>query len=102
MPNHRKTPPPHVDQKPTRMEEEPLCSPGLNSPSVTPKDVSSEDASSKDMTERKINSEDLEEREEEMLDDAVDMTFPASDPIAIPTPDDYKDRQKKKSQTGQH
>jgi len=79
-----------------KQTEEPTASPGDNSPSVTPKDVCAEDASSKDVTERKIASSDAAEREEELLDDAVDMTFPASDPIAIPTPD--KNREKGKTQ----
>lgn len=63
------------------------ASPGNNSPSVTPKDVSPDAASAKDVTERKICSEDVAEQEEELLDDAVDMTFPASDPIAIASPE---------------
>ncbi len=58
-------------------------SPGLNSQSVTPKDVRSKHASSKDVTARKTTSDDPEEKAQEMLDDAVDMTFPASDPIAV-------------------
>lgn len=58
-------------------------SPGINSPSVTPKDVGPQDASSKDITERKITSPDPDEKEEELLDDAVEMTFPASDPPAV-------------------
>jgi hypothetical protein len=56
---------------------------GDNSSSVTPKDVSSRHASSKDVTSRKTTSTNQDEKEEEMLDDAVDMTFPASDPIAV-------------------
>jgi hypothetical protein len=56
-------------------------SPGTNSPSVTPKDVTSQDAASKDVTERKITSSNPEEKEQELLDDAVEMTFPASDPV---------------------
>jgi hypothetical protein len=55
---------------------------GTQSPSVTPKDVSRHDASAKDITERKTRSSNPDEKEEELLDDAVDMTFPASDPIA--------------------
>jgi hypothetical protein len=70
--------------------EEPTSSHGINSPSVTPKDVSPHDASAKDVTERKTACDDPEERQQEMLDDAVDMTFPASDPIAIPTPESAK------------
>lgn len=59
------------------------ASPGNNSPSVTPKDVSPQDVTSRDVTERKTCSPDPEEREEELLDDAVELTFPASDPLAV-------------------
>jgi len=84
MPNLKKS----AQDKQRKTSEEALgASPGDNSPSVTPKDVDAENASSKDVTARKIASADPAEREEEQLDDAVDMTFPASDPIAIPTPD---------------
>jgi|GEM_PF-2097299 len=56
---------------------------GTNSPSVTPKDVSPQDAAARDVIERKTTSVDPEEREEELLDDAVELTFPASDPLAV-------------------
>lgn len=56
---------------------------GDNSPSETPKDVAPQDAASRDIVERKIASSDPEERVEALLDDAVEMTFPASDPLAI-------------------
>jgi hypothetical protein len=60
---------------------------------VTPKDITPDDASWADRTERKIASDDAEERQEALHDEAVDLTFPASDPIAIPTPrDDAKAR----------
>jgi hypothetical protein len=55
---------------------------GDNSPVETPKDVSPQDAASRDVVERKVCSPDPEEKEEEMLDDAVELTFPASDPPA--------------------
>lgn len=55
---------------------------GTHSVAQTPKDVSSHDAASKDVTERKICSDDPDEKEQELLDDAVELTFPASDPIA--------------------
>jgi hypothetical protein len=65
-----------------------------NSPvAVTPKDITPDDASWADRTERKIASGNTEEREDALLDEAVDLTFPASDPIAIPAPrDDAKAR----------
>ena len=53
--------------------DELLSSPGNNSPSVTPKDVSSCDASAKDVMARKTCSDDPDEREQEMLDDAVNV-----------------------------
>jgi hypothetical protein len=79
-----------ASQRHSPQPEEPTSSHGNNSPSVTPKDVSPHDASAKAVTERKIACDDPAEREQEMLDDAVDMTFPASDPIAIPTPESAK------------
>lgn len=58
-------------------------SPGINSPAQTPKDISSKDATARDVTERNIASPDPEERQQAQLDDAVDSTFPASDPVAV-------------------
>ncbi|HZW20982.1 hypothetical protein [Noviherbaspirillum sp.] len=55
---------------------------GTQSASQTPKDVSPQDAASKDVTDRKMCSDDPEEKEQELLDDAVELTFPASDPVA--------------------
>ncbi len=56
---------------------------GNNSPSETPKDLAPQDAAAKDVTERNITSSDPEEKEQALLDDAVEMTFPASDPLAV-------------------
>lgn len=81
MSNRKKSPEQDKDQAGQR------SSPGNNSVSETPKDVNSEDAAAHDMKERHIASSDPQEREEELLDDAVEMTFPASDPIAIPKPE---------------
>src|SRR5690606_25454055 len=69
--------------------QQPTSSPGNESSSVTPKDVGSDTATAKDRRERKLASENEEERTEEQLDDAVEMTFPASDPIAIPDPEQH-------------
>lgn len=77
-----KRPPQQEDEQ----QQELPSSQGDNSKSVTPKDVSSRDAAARDVTERKTCSDDPEEKEQEMLDDAVELTFPASDPIAIPSP----------------
>lgn len=74
-------------QLPEDDTDQPTSSHGDDSKSVTPKDVGSSTAASKDVKERKTASEDSDEKVEEQLDDAVEMTFPASDPIAIPDPD---------------
>lgn len=60
-------------------------SPGDNPVEVTPKDISPNDAAARDMHVRPIASPDPEEREEALLDDAIEDSFPASDPIALPT-----------------
>jgi hypothetical protein len=49
---------------------------------VTPMDVSPDDASARDTSERAICSDNADEQQEAVLDEAVEMTFPASDPIA--------------------
>ncbi len=60
---------------------------GISSAVVTPKDVAPGDASAKDVVERNVRSDDMAEREEALLDDAIDLSFPASDPIAVPSHD---------------
>ncbi|MDQ9171582.1 hypothetical protein Q8A64_14300 [Oxalobacteraceae bacterium R-40] len=57
-------------------------SPGDSPVGVTPMDVTPEDATSRDITERPVCSENAEEHQEAVLDEAVELTFPASDPIA--------------------
>ncbi|HJV53887.1 MAG TPA: hypothetical protein VJ652_20640 [Noviherbaspirillum sp.] len=64
---------------------EPTSSHGIQSPAVTPPDLVPEDAASRDVTEHKLHSDDLEERAQALLDEAIEETFPASDPISIPT-----------------
>lgn len=49
---------------------------------MTPKDISPQDAAWADLCERKTASDNPQEREEALLDEAVEDTFPASDPIA--------------------
>lgn len=66
----------------TKPELEKHSSPGDNSLSVTPKDVSKHSAAAKDLTERHLCSADPEEKQQELLDDAIELTFPASDPPA--------------------
>ncbi|HYD94994.1 MAG TPA: hypothetical protein VEC01_06685 [Noviherbaspirillum sp.] len=56
---------------------------GDQSASQTPKDVSPQDAAARDVTDRNTCSTDPEEREQAQLDDAVELTFPASDPVAV-------------------
>lgn len=58
-------------------------SPGNNSLSVTPKDVNECDVSAHDMTERHLQSENPEEKQQDLLDEAIDLSFPASDPPAV-------------------
>lgn len=60
-------------------------SPGNNPRSMTPKDVAPTDAAARDEKQRQLALDEAarDEYEEEMLDDAVEMTFPASDPIAV-------------------
>ncbi|OWW21657.1 hypothetical protein [Noviherbaspirillum denitrificans] len=65
----------------TRAQKE-QSSQGIHPVSQTPKDVSPEDAASKDVTHRNLRSDDPDEKEEESLDDAVELTFPASDPVS--------------------
>ncbi len=60
-----------------------VCPHRDNSLSVTPKDVGPERASAKDVIERHLDSLDPDERQQALLDDAIDLTFPASDPLAV-------------------
>jgi hypothetical protein len=50
---------------------------------MTPKDISPKHAAWKDRTERKITSDDTEEKVDALLDEASELSFPASDPIAV-------------------
>ncbi len=56
---------------------------GNNSVSVTPKDVGPGDAAARDEYARHLDSPDPEEKQQEQLDDAIELTFPASDPPAV-------------------
>lgn len=54
-----------------------------NSPKeVTPKDITPDDATWRDLKTRNISSGGAVQREESMLDEAIELTFPASDPTA--------------------
>lgn len=54
-----------------------------NSASVTPKDVEPDKVTAKDVIERHLDSQDPDERQQELLDDAIELTFPASDPLSV-------------------
>lgn len=69
--------------KTAREDMDERSSPGTRSASVTPKDVTQEDASARDVIERRLDSDDPDEKEQALLDDAVESTFPASDPPAV-------------------
>lgn len=70
-------------KKDERKEPKERSSHGDQSASQTPKDVSPQDAAARDVTDRKTCSSDPDERQQELLDDAVELTFPASDPVAV-------------------
>ncbi len=53
---------------------------------MTPKDISPEHATWQDRTERQTTSKDDEERTDALLDEGSDLSFPASDPIAVSSP----------------
>ena len=56
---------------------------GDNSLSMTPKDVGPGDAAARDQVARHMDSADPEERQQEALDDAIELSFPASDPTSV-------------------
>jgi len=56
---------------------------GDNSAAQTPKDVVPGQAAARDVTERKIASKNRAEREEALIDESSDLSFPASDPPAV-------------------
>jgi hypothetical protein len=78
-----------LESKKNRKQDEvtppsiPSSSPGDSPVAVTPKDVSPEHAAWKDLTARPIASDDVEKRTDALLDEASDLSFPASDPIAV-------------------
>ncbi len=56
---------------------------GDNPLSVTPKDVTPGDATARDLVARHLDSSDPDEKQQALLDDAIDLSFPASDPPAV-------------------
>ena len=61
----------------------PASSQGDSPVDIIPKDVSPDNASWKDRTVRQIHSENKDEKVDALLDEASDLSFPASDPIAV-------------------
>ncbi len=53
-----------------------------NSVSITPKDLQPGDAAARDQIERRLDSTDPDEKQQALLDDAIELSFPASDPPA--------------------
>lgn len=66
----------------TATDEELPSSPGDSPQEMTPKDVSPEHATWADANERKIASQHPVEREEALIDESSELSFPASDPPA--------------------
>lgn len=74
---------PHQTKK-TASEKTPApSSPGDSPVEMTASEASPENASWKDRTPRNIHSDDVEEKTDALLDEASDLSFPASDPIAV-------------------
>jgi hypothetical protein len=86
--HHRRSTMQNID-KPVEHDTEKTAggssSPGKNLRSMTPKDVAPTDAAARDERRRQLALDEVakDEHDEAMLDDAVEMTFPASDPIAV-------------------
>lgn len=59
-------------------------SPGTASRSVTPKDVTGENATAADTIDRNLAKSSGEQHQQSLLDEAVEESFPASDPPAVP------------------
>ncbi|MES2831170.1 MAG: hypothetical protein V4695_04170 [Pseudomonadota bacterium] len=56
-------------------------SPGNDSAVVTPNDNGDTHMPSKNVKKRNVTSDDPDEKQEAQLDDAIELTFPASDPL---------------------
>jgi hypothetical protein len=65
-------------------------SPGDDPLVVTPKDVPPDVATARDQRVLPVTSPDPDEREDALLDEAIEETFPASDPIAVPRLEEVK------------
>jgi hypothetical protein len=75
-------------------EEKRPSSPGDSPRTMTPHDVQPDHATWRDRTERTIAGKDKEHCDEALLDEANDLSFPASDPIAIPSSPSERDKVK--------
>lgn len=75
---------PHHDKKNASGKSSSGSSSQGDSPvEMTPLEAKPGDATWKDRSERNIQSDDAEEKADAMLDEASDLSFPASDPIAV-------------------
>lgn len=72
---------PLADKEKLQSSELP-SSPGDSPKEMMPKDISPKDAAWADLHESKIGSDNRQEHEDALLDEAVEDTFPASDPVA--------------------
>jgi len=70
----------HAEQLEVQNKDRP-SSPGDNSAAVTPKDAETDQKVPGEVTTRKITSSNPDEKQEAQLDDAIEQTFPASDPL---------------------
>lgn len=73
---------PETDQQQQPQSSSLPSSHGDSPKEMAPKDISPEDATWADRTERKITSSNPHEHQEALLDEAIEETFPASDPVA--------------------
>lgn len=69
--------------QPVAVEADLPVSPGDNPLSVTPKDLAPGDAAARDLITRHLDSPDPDEKQQALLDDAIELSFPASDPPAV-------------------
>lgn len=81
----------------THRTQDRASSPGPVSRAVTPKDISPQDASWADRSERDFHAGDCVQRQDAWLDEAIELSFPASDPVAelpqVPAPVPTRDSQ---------
>jgi hypothetical protein len=75
-----------MDKNKADKSEKRVSSHGDSPDERIPKDVSPENATWKDRNERNTTSNDEDERTDALLDEGSDLSFPASDPIAVSSP----------------